>query len=291
MMDSSSNESITISILHSDQPHQKPFPPNNPKTKKLNTLIFLALVVLVTTLFIAAGTIITSPSSLKRNDTPRLSASARYYYCNLTPHDELCFASMSSTVNATSFRSNPALIFSTALRAAFDELNNTATSLTEALDRHLPSSNARYEPPSARLALSRCRSLVHNSMSRVNESAGLLGVDSSSMGGLTFEEADAIRVRMRFAARCVGKCLLGLKEVGGEDDEKMGVEKAHKHIVNVMWLFRRRESILRDFYGPPLMIETDHYYNYPVKYRFLVCMYSLGYLFISFLYCAIWRSK
>ncbi|VFQ95340.1 unnamed protein product [Cuscuta campestris] len=287
MMDSSSNESITISLLHNDQPHQKPFPPNNPKTKKLKTLIFFALVVLVTTLFIAAGTIITSPSSLKRNDTPRLSASAQYYYCNLTPHDELCFAAMSSTVNATAFRSNPALIFSTALRAAFEELNNTATSLTKALDR----SNASHKPLGARLALSRCQSLVHNSMSRVNESVGLLGVDSSSMGGLTFEEAGAIGVGMRFAARCVGKCLLGLKEVGGEDDEEMGVEKAHKHIVNAMWLFRRRESILLDVYGPPLMIETDHYYNYPVEYRFLVCMYSLGYLFIGLLYCAIWRSK
>lgn len=98
--------------------------------------------------------------------------------------------------------------------------------------------------------MTKCRKLVHVSLSRLNESLATLGDESMHEFGFL----------AKASGRSARDCLLALDEkydaVDGGDEKvgveevKVGMEKANKLIVNSITLLRKRGAILFDFYNP-----------------------------------------
>ncbi|KAI3454648.1 hypothetical protein Pfo_011311 [Paulownia fortunei] len=285
----SANESFTISSKDTllDK-NQQPSPNKNLKAIFFSLLILLSLI---------AGSIILSSLSKKRQ--PRqldayFSGSTRYY-CHLTMYPELCYDSMSSIISSTALKSNPGPIFSTSLQVAINELNNITISITKSLSS--TTKNSLVGP-----RLSKCRTWAHDSLSRLNESLSMLGVDSD-VESLTYVEMDNMKAWTFAATSNAFKCFSALEEIidgmvdgdqerMGVEGVKLGVEKARKYMVNSIGLLDGRESILFDFYNP--FFENDGYYEYSYfnfDYRFMVCLYSALYLFLALLYFLFWNSS
>lgn len=172
--------------------------------------------------------------------------------------------------------------FLTSLQLAIDELNNTIASITKALSSSISSS------PLAGPRLSVCQKSMHDSLSRLNGSLGLLGFDSD-VESLTYEEMDYLWVWGKAFMDDVEECFLKLEEMddmmvdmGGEDEKmimgveevKLGVVKAKKFILNSILLY--------DY-------SFDH--NFLIGYKFLIGMYFLIYLVLAFLYFLMWNNK
>ncbi|KAL8465032.1 hypothetical protein ACS0TY_034491 [Phlomoides rotata] len=279
----STNYSFKETILSQEQPSLF----KKPRFKKLKPLIFFtSLFILV--ILIAAGSIILS-SIFKKSPNPDayLSGSSRYF-CHLTPYPDLCYTSMSSIINNTALKSGPGPIFITSLIVAINQLNNTATSITKALSMN----NSIFGP-----RLSTCRKLVHDSLSRLNDSLATFG-DDSDIESLSYVEMDELWAWAKASRRSVRVCLLTLEgdeKMVGVEGVKMGVEKANKLIINSVSLFQRREDILFDFYNPFYSFDDYEYgysysNNFYFEYRILILLYSGIYLFIALLYFLFWRG-
>ncbi|KAG8379164.1 hypothetical protein BUALT_Bualt07G0059700 [Buddleja alternifolia] len=200
-----------------------------------------------------------------------LSSSSRYY-CHLTTYPELCYDSISSIVNATILKSKPGPIFSASIKVSINELNNTTIFITKALY------TSKTNDSLVGLRLYKCRTWANDSLSRLNESLSILGVDSD-IDSLTYEEMDNMKALMMAAMRDAIKCLLALDEIDamvveseekimGVEEVKLGMEKARKCMVNSIELLDGSETVLSDFYNP--FIENDDYNDhsyYDFDYR------------------------
>lgn len=292
-MDSTMESSLTIStqetplLLQSD-------PPTQPRIKNLKTkLLFLLRILLV---LIAGFLILYSIYATNRKKPePRssyLSGLARYY-CHLTPYHNLCYDSMSSAADATAIESDPALIFATSLQLVASQLNRTASSVDKALSI-LPASDASQ----AGTGLRTCRDLIGDSLSRLDRSLGMLGIDL-----FFFEEriiTDEIMAVKNNGDGCLS-ALNGVDDGAGVEELKLGVEIAIRLLVNFKSLFKRRGSVLNDFSNPPNYYKEEHYnylYNYyfhfvdfyyGFDYGFMFCLYGAMYVFVALLYFLLWQ--
>ncbi|KAG8388675.1 hypothetical protein BUALT_Bualt02G0150000 [Buddleja alternifolia] len=104
------------------------------------------------------------------------------------------------------------------------------------------------------LKLSKCQTWVNNSLSRLDESLSMLGVDSD-VESLTYKEMDNMKAWTMAATTYAFKCysaLQALVDIDAEekmrvDEVKLGVMKARKYMVNSM-----------DSKASPLLQHDDH---------------------------------
>ncbi|KAL7098762.1 hypothetical protein ACP275_09G038500 [Erythranthe tilingii] len=285
----STNQNFTISFkqsLHNanDHHHQKH---TNIRNKNLE---IISLFVLIFVVLIADFTILTTLICCTKRQPQKpvdayLSNSKTYYNCHLTMYPSLCYQSMSSKIpNPTLLEGDPSPIFSASLQIAIDHLKNVSTNHIKDNDSPIGQS------------LSKCGGWLRDSLSQLNESLAMLGVDSD-IESLTYVEMNSIKGWAMDAAANALKCVLALdgeEKLLGVEKMKIGVEKARKCMVNSIGLLEGRQSILNDFYNP-VIDEGDVYfdlfsYQY-FEYKFLICLYSTVYLFLGFLYSLFWLNN
>ncbi|EYU35851.1 hypothetical protein ABFS82_09G037100 [Erythranthe guttata] len=261
------------------------------KNKQLEhkNLEIISLFVLIFVILIADFTILTTSICCNKRQPPKpvdaYLSNSKTYYCHLTMYPNLCYQSMSSKIpNPTLLEGDPSPIFSASLQIAIDHLKNVSTNHIKDNDSPIGQS------------LSRCGGWLHDSLSQLNESLTMLGVDSD-IESLTYVEMNSIKGWAMDAAANALKCVLALdgeEKLLGVEKVKIGVEKARKCMVNSIGLMEGRQSILNDFYNP-VIDEGDLYfdlfsYQY-FEYKFLICLYSTLYLFLGFLYSLFWLSN
>ncbi|KAL1566294.1 hypothetical protein AAHA92_01922 [Salvia divinorum] len=258
--------------------------PQPPKIKNLKAkLVFLLRIVIVLIAAILTLYFIYSKNRKKPEPLSHYQSGLSDFYCHLTPHPKLCRDSMSSATNATALQPSPHLLFATSLQLVITQLNHTAASIDRALNASRP-------------GLTTCQTLIRDSLSQLSGSAGL---DFFPY----VEDNELIKDEVQGAIKSnSGNCLLALRGIDGVEEVKSGVEKGRKLWVNYISLYNRRMAILNDF-NTRLIYEEDEGYNYVfsyifgynrfywygIDYAFLVCLYSVMYLFIALLYFLFWQ--
>lgn len=294
-MNSSTNIETSLSISTQETPLLPNEPPTQPRIKNLNTKLLFVLRILIV---LVVGLLILYTIYSKNRKKPKpLSPYAwglSNYYCHLTPHPKLCRDSMSSVTNATALEPDPALILSTSLQLVIAQFNHTTLSITKPLT--LPGPNASLVGP----GLSTCKISVHDSLSRLDKSMGLLGT-----GLFYYEEDHNITDQIKAVKNNSDSCLLALHEISheaGVEKVKLGVEKASRLLVNFMSLFDKRWVVIHEFYSRynyhedagynslyNYFFHFNSYYSYYFDYGFLVCLFTVMYLFIALLYFLFWQ--
>ncbi|KAG6386101.1 hypothetical protein SASPL_154989 [Salvia splendens] len=163
------------------QDSQQPYP----KIKNLKAkIVFLLRILIVLIAGILILYFIYSKNRKRPEPLSPYESGLSDYYCHLTPHPKLCNASMSSVTNATALQPDPALLFATSLQLAITQLNHTTASIA----------NASRPGP----GLSTCETLIRDSLSRLNGSAGL---DFFSYGLVKDEVQGVMRSNIGSTAR------------------------------------------------------------------------------------------
>ncbi|PIN14418.1 hypothetical protein CDL12_12953 [Handroanthus impetiginosus] len=227
-LDSQNENNLTISSKETLLLHHNV----QTKNKNLKNILFITFLILII-LTVTYTTLISMSKTKKPKPVDLYLSSSSQYYCHLAYYPELCYNSMTSTINTSILPTDPTPIFTTAIQVAINQLNNFTFSKTE-----------------DSLRLSECRIWVHDSLSRLNKSLRMI-IDSN-IHSLTYDEMDNMKASILSAVSNASECLWTLEKIGamGVAEVKKGVEKAMDYMVNSVGLLSGREAILNDFYNP-----------------------------------------
>ncbi|KAK9278458.1 hypothetical protein L1049_028023 [Liquidambar formosana] len=222
---------------------QQPSHPNPTTKRPLITIVAISAILLLTVILAAtfASLVLESNTESAEEEFSSLPpAESIKAVCSVTQYPDSCFTSISS-IN-TSPKPDPELIFKLSLQASVTQLSDLSSFLKTLSSNSIPNG----PPPDS--AVSDCRSLFDDALSRLNDSVSTMEVGKGKKV-LTKGKIDDIKTWVSGAMTDQETCLDGLEEMGSTAlvEVKGKVQRSREYLSNSLAIVDKMYALLDKF--------------------------------------------